>query len=68
MKRKVGDRVVMLDSEDRFWQKGDVGILTEKDDNGDWWCDFSGQGNPTVYMDGNWCIGRENKKLFKKTI
>ena len=57
MTYKIGDRIRVTKASERFFQTGDVGRLLHCDKEGDWWADFSNQGNANVYRDGVWCIG-----------
>ena len=36
----VGDRVRVTKGEPTYFQRGDVAVLTHRDDDGDWWGDI----------------------------
>ena len=48
---------------EEFYKNGAKAVLVEMDEDGDWWANFRGQGNPEGsfkdHDDGIWCIGRE---------
>ena len=55
---KPGDKIKILDADDSggFYGDGDVATLLYKDDDDDWWADFTC--NYTYEGDGEWCIGK----------
>ena len=54
---KKGDIVKITKQEkggSEFFSKGDKAILLYKDDDGDWWADFTM--NEDFYSHGKWCL------------
>jgi len=63
LKRKVGDRIEMRYSQPPCFRKGDIGILYHRDEDGDWWADFSTVEGQDFFADGRWCVGREDMEM-----
>jgi hypothetical protein len=61
----VGDKIKLITgsnapSGEVFYNEGDTAVLVRQDMDGDWWADFSGQGNSFVSHKEVSCLQQSN--------
>ena len=62
-KFQVGDRVRIVKESTEFFHTGDIGVIIEASQDGVFFVDFNGHGNPQVEGDGRWWIGSDDAEV-----
>ena len=63
----IGKQIKITVGCKRFYSVGDVGTISEIDDNGQYWANFNYNCNKQVYGCGIWCVGakpEESGEIF----